>query len=116
MEKRSLVPWICRGDVGGMAYAITNNIVNYLIVIATLSGVLGWPDKIVYGYVIPGMSMGLMCSGLYYAYMGYKLSKQEGRANVTALPSGVSTPAMFVMLYGVVMPLSYAVEDPELAW
>ena len=95
MEKqKTLVPWFQRGDIGGMTYSITNNIVNYLIVIATLSGVLDWPDKIVYGYVIPGMSIGLLCSGVYYAYMGRRLSRKEGRADVTALPSGVSTPAM----------------------
>ena len=117
MEKnKTLVPWFQRGDIGGMTYSITNNIVNYLIVIATLSGVLGWPDHIVYGAVIPGMSVGLMLSGIYYAYMGRRLSKKEGRADVTALPSGVSTPAMFVILYGVIMPLHYALGDPELAW
>ena len=115
-KQKTLVPWFQRGDIGGMTYSITNNIVNYLIVIATLSGVLEWPDKIVYGYVIPGMSIGLLCSGVYYAYMGRRLSKKEGRADVTALPSGVSTPAMFVMLYGVIMPLHYALNDAELAW
>ena len=116
MQNKTLVPWFRRGDVGGIAYAVTNNIVNYLIVIATLSGVLGWPDEIVFGYVIPGMSVGLLLSGLYYAFMARRLYKKEGRSDVTALPSGVSTPAMFVMLYGVVMPLSYAVEDPQMAW
>ena len=110
-KQKTLVPWFQRGDIGGMTYSITNNIVNYLIVIATLSGVLEWPDKIVYGYVIPGMSIGLLCSGVYYAYMGRRLSRKEGRADVTALPSGVSTPAMFVMLYGVIMPLHYALND-----
>ena len=83
-KQKTLVPWFQRGDIGGMTYSITNNIVNYLIVIATLSGVLEWPDKIVYGYVIPGMSIGLLCSGVYYAYMGRRLSKKEGRADVTA--------------------------------
>lgn len=117
MEKqKTLVPLFQRGDIGGMTYSITNNIVNYLIVIATLSGVLGWPDHLVYGYVIPGMSVGLMLSGIYYAFMGIRLSKKEGRPDVTALPSGVSTPAMFVILYGVIMPLHYALGDPELAW
>ena len=62
------------------------------------------------------MSVGLMLSGIYYAFMGYRLSKKEGRADVTALPSGVSTPAMFVILYGVIMPLHYSLNDPELAW
>jgi len=105
-----------RGDIGGLTYILTNNIVNYIIVIATLSGVLGWSNELVYGRVIPGMSMGLLAGGFYYAFMAYKLSKKEGRTDVTALPSGISTPAMFVMLYGVIMPLHYALGDAELAW
>lgn len=84
--------------------------------IATLSGVLKWPDKVVFGYVIPGMSIGLFLGCCYYAWMGYRISKRDQRPDVTALPSGVSTTAMFVMLYGVIMPLSYAVEDPMVAW
>lgn len=35
-----IVPFFKRGDIGGLTYLVTNNIVNYLIVIATLSGVL----------------------------------------------------------------------------
>lgn len=111
-----LVPFFKRGDIGGLTYLVTNNIVNYLIVIATLSGVLKWPDKVVFGYVIPGMSIGLFLGCCYYAWMGYRISKRDQRPDVTALPSGVSTTAMFVMLYGVIMPLSYAVEDPMVAW
>ena len=90
-DKKTVVPWFKRGDIGGVTYLVTNNIVNYLIVIATLSGVLKWPDKIVFGAVIPGMSVGLMLGCLYYAFMGRRLSKKEGRADVTALPSGGST-------------------------
>lgn len=116
MKNTKLVPLFSTGDLGGLTYTLTNNIVNYLIVIGTLSGVLGWPDELVYGRVIPGMSIGLLLSGFYYAYMAYQLSKKEGRADVTALPSGVSTPAMFVILYGVIMPLHYALDDAELTW
>ena len=110
-KNQALVPWFRRGDIGGITYLVTNNIVNYLIVIATLSGVLKWPDKIVFGAVIPGMSIGLMLGCFYYAFMARRLSQKEGRADVTALPSGVSTPAMFVFLYGVIMPLHYALGD-----
>ncbi len=115
-EKHVIVPWFRRGDIGGITYLVTNNLVNYLIVIATLSGVLAWPDRIVFGSVIPAMSLGLLLGCVYYTYMGIRLSKKEGRADVTALPSGVSTPAMFVFLYGVIMPLHYALDDAELAW
>lgn len=98
-----------------MVYAIFNNIVNFIIVIATLKA-LDWPDSIIFFRVIPGMAIGLMCSGLYYAYMAHKLAKKEGRNDVTALPSGVSTPAMFIFLFGVIVPLHYSVGDPEITW
>ena len=79
-KEKTLVPWFQRGDIGGMTYSITNNIVNYLIVITTLSGVLEWPDEIVYGSVIPGMSVGLMLSGIYYAlWDGGFLKKKDGQ-------------------------------------
>ncbi len=116
MNQGSSVPFFRRGDIGGMTYIITNNIVNYLIVTLTLSVALGWPKDIVYGLVVPGMSIGLLCGCLYYAFMAYRLSKREGRADVTALPSGVSTPAMFVILFGVITPLHYAINDPRLEW
>ena len=115
-QAKNKIQFFTRGDIGGMTYLITNNIINYIIVIATLSGVLQWPDDIVFGRVIPGMSIGLLVGGLYYAYMAYKLAKKENKTDVTALPSGVSTPAMFVILYGVVMPLHYGLGDPQLAW
>ena len=117
MKKDKLhIPFFQRGDIGGVAYLVTNNIVNYLIVIATLTGVMGWPNEIVFGRVVPGMSIGLLLGCLYYAWMGVKLARKEGRTDVTALPSGVSTPAMFVILYGVIMPLHYALEDPYLSY
>lgn len=116
MKSDIKIPFFRTEDLGGLTYTLTNNIVNYLIVIATLSGVLAWPDEIVYGRVIPAMSIGLLVSGFFYSYMAYRLGKKEGRADVTALPSGVSTPAMFVILYGVIMPLHYALGDPELTW
>ena len=56
MKKDKLhIPFFQRGDIGGVAYLVTNNIVNYLIVIATLTGVMGWPNEIVFGRVVPGI-------------------------------------------------------------
>lgn len=112
---KSKIPFFRDGDVGGLVYMIANNIVNYIIVIATLQG-FEWPDYIIYGRVIPGMSIGLLAGGFYYAYMAHKLSNKTGRSDVTALPSGISTPAMFVILFGVISPLHYAIMDPETEW
>ena len=114
-KKKSLIPFFTKGDVGGLTYMITNNIVNYIIIIATLQG-FEWPDEIIFGRVIPGLSIGLLCGGLYYAFMANKLSAKLGRPDVTALPSGISTPAMFVILFGVISPIHYSIGDPELEW
>ena len=104
-----------REDVGGVVYAFVGNLVNYIIIIYALQGI-GWGDDIIYGRVVPGLSIGLMASGIVYAVMGWNLAKKTGRTDVTALPSGVSTPAMFVYLYGVIYPLSYAGLAPEECW
>lgn len=109
-KEKTLVPWFQRGDIGGMTYSITNNIVNYLIVITTLSGVLEWPDEIVYGSVIPGMSVGLMLSGIYYAFMGRRLSKKEGRTTVDFsgigfyIPNPVNSVQHLINGFSVVLP------------
>ena len=115
-RKKASIPFFSRGDVGGLTYMVTNNIVNYIIIIAALKS-FGWGDDIIFGRVIPGLSIGLLLGGLYYAFMAYRLSKKEGHGNVTALPSGISTPAMFVILYGVISPLSQIPTlQPEEVW
>ena len=107
MKSQHTVPLLKTDDVGGIVYSFVGNLVNYIIVIYALKGI-GWSDELVYTRVIPGLSIGLMLSGLFYAYLGWKLSKKTGRSDVTALPSGVSTPAMFVYLYGIIYPLHYS--------
>ncbi len=88
MNKTNIkIPFFSTGDIGGLTYTITNNIVNYLIVIATLSGVLAWPDEIVYGRVIPGMSIGLLLSGLYFSFLGILNEIQVGNMCLTSRQS-----------------------------
>ncbi|HHU13251.1 MAG TPA: xanthine/uracil/vitamin C permease [Clostridiaceae bacterium] len=113
-KARLKIPFFTSGDAGGIAYMVTNNIINYIILIGALQS-MGWGDDLIFGRVIPGLSIGLMSGGIYYAYMAHKLAKKLGHGHVTALPSGISTPAMFVTLYGVISPLSYSL-SPEEAW
>ncbi|MGM0432505.1 MAG: xanthine/uracil/vitamin C permease [Spirochaetota bacterium] len=115
MKSQQEVKLLKMGDISGIVYSFVGNLVNYIIVIYALQGI-GWSDEIIYGRVIPGLSIGLMLSGLFYAYLGKKLAQRTGRSDVTALPSGVSTPAMFVYLYGIIYPLHYSGLDPISAW
>lgn len=103
------------GDLGGVVYSYFGNLINFIIIAYALKGI-GWPDSIIFGRVLPGLSIGLMAGCIAYALQGYRLAKKTGHADVTALPSGVSTPAMFVYLYGVIYPLHYSGLSPEVCW
>lgn len=110
------IPLFKSGDIGGIVYMFAGNIGNFILVAATLLG-FGWSKELVFGKVIPGISLGLMVQGLYYAWMAYRLAKKERRTDVCALPSGLSTPAVFVFLYGVIMPLQHGLGlAPEKVW
>src|SRR5512145_779857 len=51
-----------------------------------------------------------------FAYFARKLAAAEGRADVTALPYGISTPVMFVYLFAIMGPVYFATKDPLLAY
>jgi adenine/guanine/hypoxanthine permease len=103
------------GDIGGVVYSYFGNIINFIIIAIALKGI-GWPDDLIYGKVLPGLAVGLMLGGFIYAWQGHRLQKRTGRKDATALPSGVSTPTMFIYLYGIIYPLHYSGLDPYSCW
>lgn len=110
------IPIFKREDVNGIIYIVTSNIASFIIIISTLSSI-GWSSELIYGKALPGICFGMLLSGFYYSWMAYRLAKKEGRTNVTALPFGLSTPALMVYLYSVIMPLQFGLNlDPETTW
>jgi AGZA family xanthine/uracil permease-like MFS transporter len=51
-----------------------------------------------------------------YTLLARRLAAKTGRDDVTALPYGISTPVMFVYLFGVIGPIYWATNDALLAW
>jgi AGZA family xanthine/uracil permease-like MFS transporter len=58
----------------------------------------------------------LFLSTMYYAWMAYQLAKQPGRTDVCALPSGVSVPHMFVVVFVIMLPIKLTTGDPVKGW
>ncbi|WP_289153342.1 hypothetical protein [uncultured Salipiger sp.] len=50
------------------------------------------------------MGLTLFLGNIYYAWMGLRLAKKEGRAAVCALPSGPSVPHMFIVVFVIMLP------------
>lgn len=108
-------PLFIKEDIDAFFALFQNNLANFVVITITLLSI-GYPASIVYGKVIPGAAIAVLFGNLYYAHMASKLAEKENRINVTALSYGISTPVMFIYLFGVMKPALDFTGDPEVAW
>lgn len=94
----------------------TNILVNVLTLTGLLRFVLGFPDALVFGRILPAVGMMLFMSTFYYAWLAYQLAKKTGRTDVCALPSGPGVGHMFICVFVVMLPIKLATGDPVKAW
>jgi AGZA family xanthine/uracil permease-like MFS transporter len=94
----------------------TNILVNLLVLTGLLRFVLKMPDDMVFGRILPATGLMLFLSTVYYAWLAYKLAKETGRDDVCALPSGISVPHMFVVVFVIMLPISLTTGDPVKGW
>jgi AGZA family xanthine/uracil permease-like MFS transporter len=94
----------------------TNILVNLLVLTGLLRFVLKMPDDIVFGRILPATGLMLCLSTIYYAWLAYKLAQKTGRTDVCALPSGISVPHMFVVVFVIMLPISLKTGDPIKGW
>lgn len=94
----------------------TNILVNVLTLTALMRYVLKLPDDIVFGRILPATGLMLFLSTVYYAWLAYQLAKKEGRDTVCALPSGISVPHMFVVVFVIMLPIASTTGDPIKGW
>jgi AGZA family xanthine/uracil permease-like MFS transporter len=73
------------------------------------------PADIVFGRIVPGAAVAILAGVVVYALLAKRVANRQGK-DVTALPYGISTPVMFVYLFGVIGPIFWATNDPLLAW
>ena len=108
-------PWFVKADVDGFFALFQNNLANFVVIAISLIG-MGYPESIVYGRVIPGAAISVLFGNFYYAHMANKLAQKENRSDVTALSYGISTPVMFIYLFGIMAPALALTIDPDVAW
>src|SRR3954462_11563957 len=94
----------------------TNILVNLLVLTGLLRFVLKMPDHIVFGRILPATGLMMCLSTLYYARLAYNLAKKTGRSDVCALPSGISVPHMFVVVFVIMLPIALKTGDPVKGW
>jgi len=109
-------PIFSRHDLNGFWALFADTLANLLIISGVCRFVFGMPPEIVYGRILPGAAVSIILGIGVYVWMAQRLARRENRSDVTALPYGISTPVMFVYLFGVIGPIYWATQDPLLAW
>ena len=104
------------GDWNALFGFGTNILVNLLVLTGLLRFVLKMPDQLVFGRIIPAAGLMMALSTLYYAWLAYRLAQRTGRSDVCALPSGISVPHMFVVVFVIMLPIALKTGDPTKGW
>ena len=113
MERQA--SWWEPGDWNGFFGLGTNVLVNLLVLTGLLKFVIGIPDEVLFGSILPAVGLMLFLGNVYYAWMAMRLGAKEGRSDVTALPSGPSVPHMFFVVFAIMLPIK-AASGWEAAW
>src|SRR6202007_624675 len=94
----------------------TNILVNLLTLSGLLRFVLKMPDQLVFGRIIPAAGLMMALSTVYYAWLALRLARKSGRDDVCALPSGISVPHMFVVVFVIMLPIAVKTGDAVKGW
>ena len=116
MSKPFHYPLFSRNDLSAFWALFTDNLTNLIVLSGICKFVFNMPDEIVFGRIVPGAAIAILLGVCVYTYLAQRLAKKEQRSDVTALPYGISTPVMFVYLFGVIGPIYWSTNDAELAW
>lgn len=104
-----------RSDFSAFWALFTDNLINLIVLAGVCQFVFDMPATIVFGRILPGAAVAIMAGVAVYTWLAKRAATRAGR-DFTALPYGISTPVMFVYLFGVIGPIYWATNDPLLAW
>ncbi|WNS74750.1 xanthine permease [Bacillus sp. DTU_2020_1000418_1_SI_GHA_SEK_038] len=100
-----------KGDIAAAFGLFVNVLTDFLVMISLLIGVVGMPSEFVFKRIVPGFGLAVLISGIIFAYFAYQLAKKTGRTDVTALPSGSSSPGIFLIVFVIMLPLYHQTQD-----
>jgi AGZA family xanthine/uracil permease-like MFS transporter len=110
MEKKLHYPLFYRRDLTAFWALFADNLANIVILSGICLAVFDMPAQIVFGRILPGLGVSLLVGLSFYVYLARRLARKEQRNDVTALPYGISTPVMFVYLFGIIGPVYWGLK------
>ena len=106
--------WFVKGDLDGWLGLGLDNLIQLLLILSLCGGVLGYPEELLFGKILPGVGISLLVGNLAYAVQAYQLGQREGRSDRTALPYGINTVSLFAFIFLVMLPVKLAARSSGL--
>lgn len=103
--------WFVRGDIDGFFGLAVDNLVQLLLIDALCRFVLGFPDELLLGTVLPGAAVSLLIGNFYYAWQARQVARRLGRDDLCALPYGINTVSVFAHVFLVMLPAKLAATE-----
>jgi AGZA family xanthine/uracil permease-like MFS transporter len=112
------------GDIDGFFGIALENLVKVLLIVSLCQKVLGFPISLIYGRILPGVALSVVIGNLYYSWLAFKQSEQQGKNNLTAMPYGIDIVSLLGHLFLVMLPIRTSAiaqgvsieQAAELAW
>jgi len=75
--------WFVRGDVDGFFGLALDNLVQLLVLTELCRTVLGFPDALIAGRILPGAAVSLLVGNAFYGWQAMRLARATGRTMVS---------------------------------
>jgi AGZA family xanthine/uracil permease-like MFS transporter len=108
--------WARWGDLNSFFGLMLDNVTNLVLLTGILVGVFGYPADKVFTLMIPGTALGVLFGDAVYTWMAFRLAKQTGKTDVTAMPLGLDTPSTVGIATAVLGPVFLETRDAVLTW
>ena len=97
--------WWVKGDLDGFLGLGLDNLIQILLIVSLCRGVLGYPDPLIFGVILPATGLSILVGNIAYAIQAHRLGTAEGRSDRTALPYGINTVSLFAYVFLVMLPV-----------
>lgn len=108
-------PWWVKSDLNGFFGLFSNVLTNFLAATGLLL-IIGMPNNIVFGRVVPATAIAVGFGGILLALQAKRLSILKQDQDITAMPYGLSVPHYFAVAFGVIGVVYASTGDWMVAW
>jgi len=109
---RNSYRWAAPGDINAFFGLALDNLADLVLAVSLLATVFQYPVDFALSHFVPGTAVGVVVGDLLFTWLAFRLARQTGRSDVTAMPLGLDTPSTFGMVFLVIGPAFLAARGP----